>query len=373
MSELSLEKKRELARRLLKEKRAANSDPDSTQPDYEQFLLGTDPSLSEVRAFSNWLDQSGFHETSSFARARVGAAGSRTSCQSKSSVLNFATYNYLGLSAHPAVVNEAKQAIELYGIGSGASPAAGGQLRIHQELKQDLVEFFELPNSEVALFSAGYNVNTGTISALMKPGTHVVLDSLVHMSLLEGARLSGASIHTFQHNDVGDLKRVLESLLDQRARILVCAEGVYSADGDFGCLADIADTAKRYGALFLVDEAHSALLCGARGRGAAACQAALDKVDLLVLTFSKAFGGVGGALVADRSIIRYVSWYARSHLFSCAMSPGVTAGVRQALQLAKGEEGERRRARLRANAEFLRAALAGRVSLCGSGSWIVPF
>jgi glycine C-acetyltransferase len=223
----------------------------------------------------------------------------------------------------------------------------------------------------VSLFSSGYAVNTGTLSALVRKNNHVVMDRAAHMSILEGAQLSRARLSYFRHNDVAHLREILASLAGGGQRIVVCTEGLFSADGDFGALRDIARTAHEFGARVLVDEAHSFLVAGPTGRGVAEEQGVLAEVDLLVLTFSKAFGGIGGALVAPREITRYVNWYARCRMFSCAMDPAVTAGVAKALEIAAGPEGDARRVRVRANAARLGARLRGKVNLGTSESWIV--
>lgn len=378
MKSLSLEEKRELARKLLLKKQQANpTSPSSARPKapgYQDFISGTDPALSEVRAFNEWVESSRFNHGFSWEPARLGAARPEVVFRGQESLttLNLGTYNYLGLGAHPDVIAAGCEALHTYGLGCGASPNAHGKLLLHEKLEQALVEYFGRSEDGVSLFSAGYNVNTGTISALMSPGTHVILDGSVHMSIVEGARLSGAAVQTFAHNDPADLKRVLTEIADGKTRILVCLEGVYSADGDFGKLAELTSVAKRFGAMVMVDEAHSVLLCGPKGRGVAAAQDVLDQIDLLVITFSKGFGGIGGALIAHHTIARYVNWYARSRLFSCAISPAVTAGVLKALEIASSPDGDVRRARLMENAEYLREGLSGKVRLGDSESWIIP-
>ncbi|MEO8552130.1 MAG: pyridoxal phosphate-dependent aminotransferase family protein, partial [Kofleriaceae bacterium] len=186
------------------------------------------------------------------------------------------------------------------------------------------------------------------------------------------AQLARSKVHYFEHNDVAHLRQILEELAPSRTRTLVCTEGVFSADGDFGKLAEIVPLAKSFGAQVLVDEAHSFLLCGERGRGVAEAQGVLDQIDYFVITFSKALGGIGGALIARRELARYVNWYARCRMFSCALDPAVTAGVTRALELAATSDGAARRARLVAIAATLRTALAPRVSIGASASWIVP-
>lgn len=368
----SLEEKRALARKLLLQKRAAGQA--EKEASFESFVEGSDPALSEVRAFHRWAVESQKEAGTSLERTRLGRADAESTFADEPSqnLVNLASYNYLGLGSHPEVIQAAKSAVDQYGLGCGASPNAGGRLLIHDQLEQGLVDFYGRTEWGVSLFSAGYSVNTGTLSALMKQGCHVVLDRACHMSLVEGARMSGAAMHFFEHNDPEDLAQRLRNLADGKTRLLVCVEGVYSADGDFARLAEIGDTAKRYGALVLVDEAHSALLCGPQGRGVAAKQGVLESVDLLVLTFSKAFGGIGGALMARREITQYVNWFAANRLFSCALSPGMTAGVLKALELAAGDVGEQRRKRLFHNANYLREKLTGKVPLGESQTWIIP-
>jgi glycine C-acetyltransferase len=237
-------------------------------------------------------------------------------------------------------------------------------------LERRLLDYLDLPHRGVSIFSSGYAVNTGTISAVMKRRHHIVIDKSAHMSILEGAQLARSKVLYFEHNDVAQLEDILKQIGGD-ARTLVCAEGVYSADGDRGKLAEIVPLAKRYGAHVLVDEAHSFLLAGKRGRGIAEEQGVLDQVDYLVITFSKALGGVGGALIARKELARYVNWYARCRMFSCALDPAVTAGVTRALELGMASDGADRRARLHRNAALLRQQLAG-VNIGRSTSWIVP-
>jgi 7-keto-8-aminopelargonate synthetase-like enzyme len=206
----------------------------------------------------------------------------------------------------------------------------------------------------------------------MKRRHHIVIDKSAHMSILEGAQLARSKVHYFEHNDADHLESILREIRADASRILVCTEGVFSADGDYGALDRIVPLAKSYGAQVLVDEAHSFLLCGQQGRGVAEQMGVLDLIDYFVVTFSKALGGVGGALIARREVARYVNWYARCRMFSCALDPAVTAGVTRALELAAGSDGCGRRARLHRNAALLRDALQGEVDIGRSGSWIVP-
>ena len=167
------------------------------------------------------------------------------------------------------------------------------------------------------------------------------------------------------------LEEILAAISDPYKRVLVCSEGVYSGDGDFGNVKEIVRIAKKHGAFTLVDEAHSVLVAGENGRGVCEQQGVLEDVDLYVMTFSKAFGGVGGALLAKKDVCQYVNWYAKCRMFSCALDPGVTAGMTKVLELAAGPEGRARRKRLIENADYLRDQLKDDVDLALSRSWIV--
>lgn len=284
-------------------------------------------------------------------------------------VLNLSSYNYLGLGYHPQVIDAAKRALDRHGLGAGSSPVHSGTFEIHHQLEHALLDFYGLPERAVSLFSSGYGVNVGTISALMKRHHHIVMDRSVHMSILEGAQLARSNLHYFEHNDPEDLERVLAGLTKRQT--LVCVEGLYSADGDFGALRDIVAVARAHDAWTLVDEAHSVGVAGPTGRGVAEAAGVLADVDLLVVTFSKAFGGVGGAVITRPELARYISWYAKCRMFSCALDPAVTAGVTQAVRLAGTEDGQARRRRLVRAAARLRERLSERVDLGRSESWIV--
>lgn len=343
---------------------------------YDMFLSSLDGEQPEAVRFTSWVDEVAKDGLFPFEVARLEAQYPRVHAQrvdgTPVELLNFSSYNYLGLSYHPQVIEAAKEATDRYGLGACSSPVQAGTLGLHRELQSRLVDFVGLPERGVSLFSSGYGVNTGTISALMKRRDHIVLDQSVHMSIVEGAQVSNAEVHFFEHNDPDSLREVLDGLAPSAKRVLVCTEGVFSADGDFGRLDEIVPIAKERGAQVLVDEAHSFLVAGAHGRGVIEQCGVLADVDYLVITFSKALGGIGGALIARREVARYVDWYARCRLFSCALGPAVTAGVTKALELAAGSVGAERRARIRENADRLRARLQGRVNIGKSRSWIVP-
>jgi glycine C-acetyltransferase len=362
-------------------RQTAAPNPASRQPDYhdltyDMFVSSIEGEESEVVRFSNAINAAIADGVYAYEVPRLEAQGTEVKAERPDglqlNLLNFASYNYLGYSQHPDVIAAAKAALDQYGLGACSSPVQAGTLGLHTILEKKLSDFIGKPNTGVSLFSSGYAVNTGTISALIKRGHYIVADSSSHISIIEGAQLSRATLRFFEHNDEDSLKAVLTEIGPGAERILVCTEGVFSAEGDFGALNRIVPVAKAYGAQVLVDEAHSFLLCGPRGRGVAEMMEVLDQVDYLVVTFSKALGAVGGALIARSDVARYVNWYARCRMFSAAIDPAVTAGVTRGLELGASEQGAAARARLHENAALLRGLLKGKVRLGRSESWIVP-
>ena len=287
-------------------------------------------------------------------------------------LISFASYNYLGYSYHPDVVDAAKKALDLYGLGATGSPLLNGTFQIHNELEDKIVQFFGQKDYGVSLFSSGYGANLGVISAFIHKGDHVVLDRSSHASLIDGAILSQGKISLFRHNDAAFLEKVLKRIDYENSRILVCCEGVYSTDGDYGTLKDIIEVSKKYGAAVLVDEAHSLLVAGENGRGVCEEQNVLAEADMIIATFSKSFGGVGGCVYAKKKITNYMNYFARSRMFSCALDPGVTGGLIKSIELAGGTDGRERRKRIIDNADYLRSKLKGNVDIGTSSSWIIP-
>lgn len=342
---------------------------------YDMFVMNMEAEPEEMTLFRTWVDTLNEAELYSFEAVRHEAQTTEVDLTRQDGerlrVLNFSSYNYLGFSTHPEAIEAARLALSRYGLGAASSPVISGTYKVHKDLEDRIIDFFGLPDRSVSLFSSGYGVNLGVIPAFIKPGNCVVMDSAAHMSIIEGAKLSGGRVIYFEHNDMDALERVLKEVCDGFTRVLVCIEGVYSGDGDFGDVRGTTRLAKRYGAYTLVDEAHSALIAGENGRGVSEAQGVLADVDLYVMTFSKAFGGVGGAVYARRDVCQYVNWYAKSRMFSCALDPAVTGGMAKVVELAMGQEGRARRRRLIENADFLRDELGGKVNLGKSQSWVV--
>lgn len=383
--------KRELLRKLLAKKNApaasnGTSGPATSAPkegdfdnySYDLFLSGAGTELTEGSRFAEWVQKARAERLYAFEAPRLAAQRTSTRLRREDGaeydVLNFSSYNYLGYGVEPTVVEAAKEALDRWGLGAASSPAVSGYMDLHVRLEGMLADAYNVYGHDygATVFSSGYGVNLGAIPAIIKQDGYVVLDAEAHMSLVEGAKLSGGRIRYFRHNDADHLRQVLGEVCDGKTRVLVCLEGVYSASGDIGAVRTLGEIAKERGAMVLVDEAHSSLLMGDKALGVVEHENALDVVDFIVLTFSKAFGAVGGALLCPRELVPYFNWFSRTRFFSCALDPAVTGGLIRVCELGFGPDGDQRRRRLHENAARLRRQLEGRVPVSDSRTWLLP-
>jgi len=281
-------------------------------------------------------------------------------------LINLASYNYLGLSYRPEVIEAAKAALEKYGLGASGSPILSGTFDLHEKLAEDVARFKK--KESVLLFPTGYSANLGALAGLMRPGDWVIADQYAHASIVDGMILSKANARFFRHNDVGDLEKKLRKATGKK---LVVVEGVYSMDGDLVPLPDVVEVCRRHGARIMIDEAHSAFLFGKNGRGVAELFGLEEDVDIHMGTFSKSLGGIGGYVAGSKKLTQYIRGFARSHVFSCAMPPAVAAGLIRSLELAQAEP--ELRTRLWENVAFLQERLRGDgVDIGDSASQVVP-
>lgn len=245
--------------------------------------------------------------------------------------------NYLGLTHHPKVKEAAKKAIDEYGTSTTGSRFMNGTLKIHRELEDALAEF--LNKEAVLVFSTGYQTNLGTISALLSSKDYAIMDKEDHASIVDGWRMSGAKFVRFNHNDVKSLEMVLQKIKDDAGK-LVITDGIYSMAGDIAPLPEIVELKKKYGARFMVDDAHSIGVLGKNGRGTASYFNLEKETDLIMGTFSKSFASLGGFIAGDKDVIIYIKHFARSFIFSAAMAPSSASAALAALNVMK-EEPER--------------------------------
>jgi len=248
--------------------------------------------------------------------------------------------NYLGLTHHPKVVEAAQKALSEYGTGRTGSRFLNGTLDIHEKFERELAEF---TNKEAALiFSTGYLVNMGVISSLLLRKDYVIGDRLNHASIVDGCRFSEAHAVRFRHNDMKDLAKVLKSLPENVGKLLV-VDGIFSMEGDIANLPEIVRIAKPFGVRIMVDDAHAIGVLGPQGNGTAAHFGLEDQVDLVMGTFSKSFGAVGGFIAGAFEVVDYIKHNARSMIFTASLPPSVVASTRAALQIIKDEPERRQR------------------------------
>jgi len=257
-------------------------------------------------------------------------------------LVNFSSNDYLGLAAHPRLREAAHRAVDAFGSGAGASRLICGSLTPLHELETTLARFKGC--AAALVFSSGYATALGTISGLVGRGDFVLIDRLVHASIVDAARLSGASLKVFRHNDTSQLDQVLKRIRSRHAspRVLVVCESVYSMDGDLAPLSDFVELKDRHGAWLMVDEAHATGLFGTRRSGLVEHRECGHRVDVQMGTLGKAVGSAGGFVVGSRNLIELLIHRARSLVFSTAPVPAAAAAAKAGIDLIQSSEGERR-------------------------------
>jgi 8-amino-7-oxononanoate synthase len=258
--------------------------------------------------------------------------------------------NYLGLAHHPRAKQAAKDAIDRYGVGTCGSRFLTGTIDLHERLEERLAKFLR---REAALtFSTGYQTNLGIISTIAGKGDHIIIDRMVHASIIDACRLSFATVHKYRHNNMKDLERLLASL-DPGAGKLIVVDGVFSMEGDIADLPGIVPLARKFGARILVDDAHGIGVLGANGRGTPEHFGLESEIDLVMGTFSKTFASIGGVVAAAKPVISYIKHHARPLMFSAAATPASVASVLAILDMLETQP--ELRARLWAVTERMRA------------------
>jgi len=238
------------------------------------------------------------------------------------SVVNLSSNNYLGLTTHPRLKRRALEAIEQFGVGSGSVRTIAGTMAIHMELERRLAEFKK--TEAVVVFQSGFTANAGTVSSVLSKEDVIISDELNHASIIDGSRLSRATIKVFPHKDVDAVRRILRDLPSGPRKLLI-TDGVFSMDGDLGPLPDLCILAEEYGCIMMVDDAHASGVFGGNGRGTIDHFDVHGRVDIQVGTLSKAIGALGGYVAGSRSLIDFLYHRARPFLFSTSHPPSVAA------------------------------------------------
>lgn len=273
-----------------------------------------------------------------FFKAHEGVAGATTQIDGRA-LINFSSYNYLGLAGHPRVNKAARDAVERYGTSASASRLVSGERPIQRELEEAIAALYEV--DDCIAFVSGHATNVTTIGYLFGPKDLVVHDSLIHNSILEGIKLSGAVRRGFPHNDPAALDTILNEIRGQFERVLIVIEGLYSMDGDIPELPRFIAIKNRHKAFLMVDEAHSLGVLGETGKGIREHYGIAGKeVDIWMGTLSKTLAGCGGYIAGERALVEHLKYAAPGFVYSVGMSPPLAAASLEALRIML-EEPER--------------------------------
>ena len=283
-------------------------------------------------------------------------------------VILLSSNNYLGLTSHPEVIKAQAQALEEFGAGACASRLVSGNMSLHEELEERIATF---KGTEGAiLFSTGYMANVGTISAVSGEKDLIVCDKLNHASIIDGARLSGATLRTYPHKNIERLKDILKKSTSYRRKIII-TDGIFSMDGDIAPLPQLIELAERFDAILMLDDAHATGVLGKTGRGTCEHYGVKKGVHIHMGTLSKAIGNLGGFIAGSRPLLDYIRNKARSFIYSTALPPAILGGSIKAIDIVEKDSGLRDR--LWANVRKFRSALQELdFNIMGSETQIVP-
>jgi glycine C-acetyltransferase len=250
------------------------------------------------------------------------------------SVVNLSSNNYLGLTTHPKLRKAALKAIDDFGVGTGSVRTIAGTMEIHMELERRLADFKKV--EKVVVFQSGFAANAGTVSAILTKEDVVISDELNHASIIDGCRLSRATIKVFPHKDVDAARRIIKDLPASQRKLLI-TDGVFSMDGDLGPLPELCDLAEETGCIMMVDDAHASGVFGKNGRGTVDHFGMHGRVDIQVGTLSKAMGALGGYVAGNTNLIEFLYHRARPFLFSTSHPPSVVLACMAALDVLMDE------------------------------------
>ena len=266
-------------------------------------------------------------------RVLDGEQGAHASIDHRS-VVNLSSNNYLGFTSHPRLRQRALDALSSLGVGTGSVRTIAGTMQIHMELERRLATFKK--TEATVVFQSGFAANAGTVAALLSRDDVIVSDELNHASIIDGARLSRATIKVFPHRDVAAARAILAEL-PRGQRTLLITDGVFSMDGDLGALPGLCDIADEFGCIMMVDDAHASGVFGSHGRGTVDHFGLHGRVDVQVGTLSKALGALGGYVAGSRSLVEFLYRRARPFLFSTSHPPSVAAACLAALDVLETE------------------------------------
>ena len=286
-------------------------------------------------------------------------------------VINLASNNYLGLTTHKALRKAAIDATKKLGAGAGAVRTIAGTMQLHMQLEEQIAKFKNV--EACVVFQSGFTANAGTVSAVLGKEDLIISDELNHASIIDGARLSRATIKVFKHKDVKDCERILQEHAGFPGKKLIISDGVFSMDGDIAPLPELCDLAEKYNCIMMVDDAHSSGVLGRGGRGTVDHLNCHGRVHVQVGTLSKAIGVMGGYVCGSRDLIDFLYLRARPFLFSTSHTPATTAACMAAFSLLDSPAGEKLVKKLWANTKLFKRELKKRgFQFKGSDTPIVP-
>ncbi|MGC2768932.1 MAG: glycine C-acetyltransferase [Candidatus Acidiferrum sp.] len=273
-------------------------------------------------------------------------------------VINLASNNYLGLTTHKALRKASIEAVRKLGVGAGAVRTIAGTMKLHMDLEEQIAKFKNV--EACVVFQSGFTANAGTVSAVLGKDDLIVSDELNHASIIDGARLSKATIKVFKHKDVKDCERILQEHADFPGKKLIITDGVFSMDGDIAPLPELCDLAEKYACTMMVDDAHASGVLGRGGRGTVDHFQCHGRVHIQVGTLSKAIGSMGGYVCGSRDLIDFLYLRARPFLFSTSHPPATAAACQAAFTLLDSAEGEKLVKKLWANTKLFKRELKKR-------------
>jgi glycine C-acetyltransferase len=273
-------------------------------------------------------------------------------------VINLASNNYLGLTSDKRLRKASIEAIRKYGVGAGAVRTISGTMKLHMDLEEQIAKFKNV--EACVVFQSGFTANAGTVSAVLGKEDLIISDELNHASIIDGARLSRATIKVFKHKDVGDCERILQEHASFPGKKLIITDGVFSMDGDIAPLPELCAVAEKYGCIMMVDDAHASGVLGRGGRGTVDHHQCHGRVHIQVGTLSKAIGSMGGYVCGSRDLIDFLYLRARPFLFSTSHPPATAAACQAAFALLDSPDGEKLVKKLWANTKFFKRELKKR-------------
>ncbi|HXH67270.1 MAG TPA: glycine C-acetyltransferase [Candidatus Limnocylindrales bacterium] len=270
-------------------------------------------------------------------------------------VINLASNNYLGLTSDKRLRKASIEAIRKYGVGAGAVRTISGTMKLHMDLEEQIAKFKNV--EACVVFQSGFTANAGTVSAVLGKEDLIISDELNHASIIDGARLSRATIKVFKHKDVKDCERILQEHAAFPGKKLIITDGVFSMDGDIAPLPELCALAEKYGCIMMVDDAHASGVLGRGGRGTVDHQQCHGRVHIQVGTLSKAIGSMGGYVCGSRDLIDFLYLRARPFLFSTSHPPATAAACQAAFALLDSPDGEKLVKKLWANTKYFKREL----------------